>query len=101
VARELRERADVVWPPHAQKVRTSRLDPTPGPEDFKDAKLWKVCPLIPGRSSIDLWVVHRDKYEVLLAVDVLDAHLRGPVAHLLEKHRGKTIMELGNLEVDF
>ena len=47
--------------------------------------------------SVDLWVLHHGKFEVLLAVDVLDARLREPVARFLEKHKGKTITELGNL----
>jgi hypothetical protein len=101
VGTKLRDRVGVVvWPPHLARVRTAASDPAPGPEDFADAKLREVCPLVPGVTSIDLWVVYHGKFEVLLAVDVLDAR-REPVARFLDNHKGKTITELGNLDVNF
>jgi hypothetical protein len=70
------------------------------PENFGDARLREVCELIPGVSSIDLRVELPDKPDVKLTVDV-EIGLSEPLARFLEKHLGKTITEIGNLDVDF
>jgi hypothetical protein len=57
--------------------------------------------LIPGVSWIDLRVDLPSKPDVALAVDVSGLGLREPLARFLKRHKGKTVTELGNLEVDF
>jgi hypothetical protein len=101
VAIRLRDRYGVVWPPHDGKPRMSKLDPIPGPEDYTDAILVEVCPLVPGIGSIDLRVAHPGKRPVPTAIDLLDVSLRERLFHFLKNHKGKTITELGNLDVDF
>jgi hypothetical protein len=101
VTTKLRERAGVLWPPHAPRVRTSKSDSTPGPWNFAGAKLLGVYRLSHGATSVDIQVTPRSGPDVLLAVDVLDPDLREPLARFLKKHKGRTLAELGNLDVDF
>jgi hypothetical protein len=78
------------------------LNPTPGPGDFDDAVLKEVRLLASGTTSVDLHVsLAGSKQDKLLAVDVRDPGLRKPLAQFLGRHKGKTITELGNLDVDF
>ena len=98
---KLRERAGVLWPPHAPRVRTSKSDSTPGPWDFADAKLLGVYRLSHGAISVDIHVAPRSGPDVLLALDVLDPDLLEPLARFLREHKGRTLAELGNLKVDF
>lgn len=101
MATKLRERAGVVWPPHAPGVRTNKSDPTPGLRDLPDAKLLGVYRLSHGATSVEIQVAPPGGPDVLLVVDILDANLRQPLARFLQNHKGKTIMGLGNLDVDF
>jgi hypothetical protein len=101
VGTKLKERGGVRWPaPNPMRLKDDPRIPA-GSENFGDAKLLEVCELIPGVSSIDLRVELPGKPDVMLAVDVPDIRRRAPLARFLKKHKGKTITELGELEVDF
>jgi hypothetical protein len=102
VAAKLQEHSKVMWPPNPARVVDPTPGPTPGPGDYADAVLREVCPRIPGEMSVDLRVARPGgRPEEPLAVDVKDIAIREPLARLLERHKGKTITELGELPADF
>ena len=99
---KLKNHPGVIWPPTEARVRDNRLNPTPDPGDFDDAELQEVRPLASGTTSVDLHVaLAGSKQDKLLAVDVRDPDLRKPLEQFLRRHKGKTITELGTLDVDF
>ena len=100
---KIRDHPKIYWPPNGACLKSGSASPTPSPQDHANDVLREVCPLIPGEMSLDLRVASPGQPELrlLLSLDVKDMGIRQPLARLLEKHKGKTIAELGELCADF
>lgn len=101
VTTKLRNHAGVDWPPRAASVAGAHLSgPTPGPNTHAGFLLMEVCRLTQQDPWIDLrFTLHGQTDQLRLYVT--DISLRKPVARFLGNHKYKTIMELGNMDVDF